>query len=84
MRDTKLIYVDKLPPRRKCEGHRLQDMFEEFVRSGKKIARVDLSVMGYKTPKVACSCIAAGARRGKWLVNVCQRGDEIYLVKKEV
>lgn len=74
-----LIKVDYLPKKRAKK--RLQDFIKEFADSEMEIAKVNFTDQDYKSPNICRNCMAVAIRKSKRPVKVCQRGDEIYLVK---
>ena len=86
-----LVYMDKLPERktRKYATHgrdynKLQAMINQFVDSGEACALVKISDGEYTSLDSAYATIREAVRDSKRLVQVRLRGDDIYLVKKEV
>lgn len=70
--------VNEVP--KKAAYHKLKDDLERFVRSGVKIARVDLHEGEYKSATVAAHCLHAAIKRHHFTgIKVFQRGDNVYL-----
>ena len=75
-----LVPVDDVPERR-ADRHNLQNFIEEFVNSGAKIVRIDLSEHDYKSYKVCASCMHTAVKRSKHLIKVLIREGNVYLKK---
>lgn len=66
------------------EYHKLQRFFKDFVSSGMKFAKIELSEDEYASPRIAYRCIHAAAKRGAYPVKVQTRGNDIYLQRTDM
>jgi hypothetical protein len=71
-------------PERMHGNHKLRRFFEDFITSNIKLAKIELSEVEYKSPKVAQNVMGIAARRGKYPVKVMLRGDDIYLQRTDM
>ena len=78
----KLVYVDEVPEvKNKCKPHNLQKLIEEFVKSDREVAKVDIDGDEYKSILVARQCVYVAIRRSHHKVRVVKRGEDLYLIK---
>lgn len=65
-------------------NHRLKDMWDEFMASNMKMAKVNLDEGEYSSVVVAASVMAVSIRRYGYPIRLIRRGDEIYLIRKDI
>lgn len=78
----KFVEVKEIPGKR--ENHRLKDKWEEFMASNIKIAKVDLKEDEYASAHVASSVMRISIKHYGYPITVIRRGDEIYLVRRDM
>lgn len=86
-----LVYMDKLPEKKTRKGKTLrrsaydvQKMIDKFADSGKKAALIKCKDGEYASWEVLYSTVRGALRQSKRLVYACRRGNDIYLVRKDV
>ena len=78
-----LTYVDTLPERRR-KKHNLQCMIDEFAKSPKEIAKIDLKDDEYKSIVDAYNSIRRACGGSKHPVCCVRIDGELFLVKEWV
>lgn len=76
----KLTYVDELP-KKSGTKLRLQALIDEFVKSNREIAKIEIEDGHYKSIMIARGCIDIACRRSGHPVKVAKRGNNLYLVR---
>lgn len=79
---AKFKKVDIVPE--KIKKARLKADWQEFMDANIKIAMVDLKQYNYKSVDVARTVMACSVKRFGLPIDVVKRGDEIYLVRRDM
>lgn len=85
-----LVEVDVLPirnrkGRERCgKNHDLYDLFDKFIEMGVKVAKIEFDARDYHSVTHAVSSISGSAREHKYPIKVVRRGDNVYLVRKDM
>lgn len=76
----KLVYDCALTPKRKkSTSEELVSLLEQFVKSGRPIARVDAG-KEYKNPISLCVAIRNVIVKKGMPIKACKRGEQVYLL----
>lgn len=78
----KFVKVNEVPEVKKY--HHLKDYFEGFMDSNIKIAKVELNNGDYTSTACARTVLYAAIKRHGFPINIMKRGDEIYLVRRDM
>lgn len=78
----KFVQVEMVPG--KGENHKLKAAWGEFMSMNVKIAKAELDVGEYASPTVARSVWATSIKRFGFPIDVKQRNNEIYLVRRDM
>ena len=78
----KFVKVDEVPG--KPVKKRLRVYLDEFMTSNIKIARIDFNERDYKSSSVARACFARSVANYGYPINVIQRGNEVYLSRRDM
>ena len=78
----KFVEVKEVPGMRKY--HPLKNKWDEFMAMNVKVAKVDLSEHDYKSAAVAHSVMSISIKRFGYPITVTRRGDEIYLIRRDM
>lgn len=65
-------------------NNKLKEFLNEFMASGDQFARVELSDDEYKNIKSANNCLSYAAKRHGFPVHVIRRGDNLYLIRRDI
>lgn len=68
----------------KRSRHRLKDKWDAFMSMNTKVVKVELDSNEYSSINVARSVMTASIRRFAYPIDVMQRGDELYLVRRDM
>lgn len=78
----KFVEVKEIPCYKR--NHRLKDMWDEFIASNMKMAKVDLDIDEYSNLSVAASVMAVSIKRYGYPIKLVRRDGNIYLVRKDI
>lgn len=78
----KFVEVRDIPDQKR--HHRLKDYWVDFMSMNIKIAKVDLDIGEYASPDVARSTMALSIKRFGYPIDVFKRGNEIYLIRRDM
>lgn len=78
----KLVQIEYVPEIK--QNHRLKDAWDEFMGMNVKIAKAELDTNEYRSVSVAASVWSVSIRRYGYPINVTRRGDEIYLIRRDM
>lgn len=78
----KFVKVKEVPEQKKY--HPLKSKWEEFMAMNVKVVKVDLDENEYKTIDGARSVMAISVKRMGYPITVTKRGDEIYLIRRDM
>ena len=76
------IVVEDIPKRSNPKN--LFGMWREFMAMNTKVVKVELSEYDYKNSSVARNCFCQSIKRGCFPITVIKRGDDIYLVRRDM
>lgn len=78
----KFVKVNEVPESR--HNHKLKEYWDRFMSMKAKVVKVDLDECEYKNVAVAYRCMGASVRRYGLPINVMKRGNEIFLVRRDI
>lgn len=78
----KFVEVKEVPGAKR--NHRLKDMWDEFIASNMKMAKVDLDEDEYSCLSVAASVMAVSIKRYGYPIRLIRRDGNIYLIRKDI
>ncbi len=78
----KFVEVKDIPNRKR--HHRLKDYWDEFMCMNVKTAKIDFDIYEYSNPDVARSVIANSIKRFGYPIDINKRGNEIYLIRRDI
>ena len=78
----KFVEVTEVPVKK--QYHPLKSKWEEFMAMNVKVVKVDLDENEYKTIDGARSVMAISVKRMGYPITVTKRGDEIYLIRRDM
>ena len=78
----KFVKVNEITEQKKY--HPLKNKWEEFMAMNVKIVKVDLDEHEYSSAEVARSVMAISIKRMGYPITVTRRGDEIYLIRRDM
>ena len=78
----KLIPVESIPKRLvKTHVTSLAPVIEDFVHGPHSVVKVDYSNDQYTSAETCVKSIRLAINRNNFPIKICQRGDDIYLMK---
>lgn len=80
----KFVKVDKVPDVKKKHYAKLKADWQEFMDMNVKIAKVDLTQYNYKNVLTARQVMGKSIHRFGFPIDIMKRGDEIYLVRRDM
>lgn len=80
----KFVKVDMVPEVVRKRYARLQDDWKEFMAMNVKVVNVDLTQYNYKSVGVAYAVMRKSIIRSGEPIDICKRGDEIYLIRRDM
>ena len=84
----KFIEVNELPKpangSKRGEYHRYDDELTAFMRMNVKMARVEWSEGEFDRPYIANKCLHYAIKRRALPIDTYIRGDEVYLVRRDI
>ena len=80
----KFVQVEMVPVRGRGNSHKLKAIWEEFMSMNVKTVKVEIGVDEYKSPEVARSVWATSIKRFGFPIDVKQRNNEIYLIRRDM
>lgn len=78
----KFVEVKEVPGVR--QNNPLKSKWVEFMAMNVKVAKVDLSEHEYKSATVAQSVMSVSIKRFGYPITVTRRGDELYLIRRDM
>lgn len=78
----KFVQVEAIPGWK--ENHRLKDAWKEFMGMNVKIAKAELDIGEYKSPRVAFCVWKHSINRFGYPIDLKMRDGEIYLVRRDM
>lgn len=78
----KFVEVKEVPGVR--QDNLLKSKWVEFMAMNVKVAKVDLSEHEYKSATVAQSVMSVSIKRFGYPITVTRRGDELYLIRRDM
>ena len=78
----KFVKVKEIPGVKKY--HPLKNRWEEFMAMNVKVVKVDLDEREYKSATVAAGVMQASIKRHGYPITVVRRGNEIYLIRRDM
>ena len=78
----KFVEVKEVP--RKISHNTLRIKWDEFMAMNVKVAMVNLDKNEYKSIDTARETMAMSVKRYGYPITVTKRGDEIYLIRKDM
>lgn len=71
-------------PGTKRAYNKLKRYFEGFIKSNTKVAMIELDEGEYKSVTVAVGTMKKTVKRFDFPVEVCKRGDEIFVIRTDM
>ena len=79
----KFVKVKEVPE--KARGHKsLLTKWDEFMAMNVKVVKVDFDEDDYKNADIARSTMAMSIKRSGHPITITKRGDEIYLIRRDM
>ena len=78
----KFVEVKEVPDQKKY--HPLKSKWEEFMAMNVKVVKVDLDEHEYKSIEVAARTMMLSIRRFGYPITVTKRGNELYLIRRDM
>ena len=76
--------VDEVPKYEHKQRHKLGIYLKEFMASNIKVAKVNFVEGEYKSLKSAHESLRVAAKRWVLPIDVVKRGDEVFLVRRDI
>lgn len=80
----KFVKVDEVPRIAIRRHARLKEDWQEFMAMNVKAVKVDLTKYNYKSVSVARQVMGKSIERWGFPIDIFRRGDEIYLVRRDM
>ena len=78
----KFVQVEAIPGRK--ENHKLKAAWKEFMSMNIKIAKAELDIGEYKSPRVAFGVWRLSINRFGYPIDIKMRDGEIYLIRRDM
>ena len=78
----KFVKINEIPVRK--TRHSLKHMWEEFMGMNTKIVKIDFTPDEYKSPAVARSVLSRSIKLYGFPIDITQRGDDVYLIRRDM
>ena len=74
--------VENVPVKR--NRHNLKDKWDAFMSMNTKVVKIELGSGEYASVSVARGVMAMSLKRYAYPIDIIQRGDELYLVRRDI
>lgn len=78
----KFVEVKEVPERTHKKD--LRKILEDFMTTNIKVAKVDFNDGDYKEARYCANSIAVAVRRAALPITVTRRGEEVYLIRRDI
>ena len=81
---AKFIKVDGVPEVRRKQYNNLKADWQEFMDMGVKVAKIDMAQYNYKSLLTGYQVMMKSIRRHGFPIDIMKRGEEIFLVRRDM